>query len=80
MNENAPADFRAVSLTTSCLNIRHKLMYVDDRQALPGMIDTDSDTRIYFCMKTQEQIGPDDEPVGPKFCVSGRGCFCAPAL
>jgi hypothetical protein len=80
MNEHSPADFRAVSLTVSCLNIRHKLMYVDDRQAMPGMIDIDSDTRIYFCTKTHEQLGPDDQPVGPAYCTGGRVCYCAPAI
>lgn len=72
-------DFRPVKLKLSCLNIRHKLMYVDERQAMPGTLDDESSTRIYFCTKTQEQLGPDDAPVGSKACVPGRGCHCAPA-
>ncbi|MBS0197153.1 MAG: hypothetical protein JSR77_10375 [Planctomycetes bacterium] len=71
-----PEDFRPVSLKVTCLHLRHKLMYVDERQNMPGMVDDESSTRIYFCTKTQEQLGPDDAPVGAKFCNPGRGCFC----
>lgn len=67
-------DFRPVQLEQTCLCLRHKLMYVDDRQKLPGMVDAESSTRIYFCTKTQEQLGPDDQPVNPKACVAGRPC------
>jgi hypothetical protein len=49
-------------------------MYVDDRQKLPGMVDAESSTRIYFCTKTQEPLGPDDQPVNPGACVAGRPC------
>jgi len=68
-------DFRPVVLQATCLNLRHKLMYVDDRQNMPGMVDAESSTRIYFCMKTQEQLGPDDLPVCPKDCNGTRSCF-----
>jgi hypothetical protein len=68
-------DFRPVELNVTCLNLRHKLMYVDDRQKLPGMVDAESSTRIYFCTRTQEQLGPDDEPVNPRQCCDGRACF-----
>lgn len=68
-------DFRPVQLTVTCLNLRHKLMYVDDRQKLPGLVDEESSTRVYFCTKTQEQLGPDDAPVCPKECTKGRACY-----
>ncbi|MCX5689610.1 MAG: hypothetical protein NTV94_07480 [Planctomycetota bacterium] len=68
-------DFRPVELNVTCLHLRHKLMYVDDRQKLPGMVDAESSTRIYFCTRTQEQLGPDDEPVNPQQCCDGRACF-----
>ncbi|MEY3232401.1 MAG: hypothetical protein ACOYPS_10105 [Phycisphaerales bacterium] len=67
-------DFRPVELRVTCLSLRHKLMYVDERQRLPGMVDAESSTRIYFCTKTQEQIGPDDQPVHPDACTSARSC------
>lgn len=67
-------DFRPVELSITCLSLRHKLMYVDDRQKLPGMVDSESSTRIYFCTKTQEQLGPDDAPVNPQACSPERAC------
>ncbi len=67
-------DFRPVELRVTCLSLRHKLMYVDERQKMPGMVDAESSTRIYFCTKTQEQLGPDDLPVNPEACIPGRAC------
>ena len=69
-----------VKLQVSCVNIRHKLMYVDEAQAAPGMVDDTSDTRIFFCIRTHDSLGPDNESVSPKLCHPGRGCYCgAPA-
>lgn len=71
MNWDAPLD-----LKPCCLNLRHKMMYCDPRQATPGLVDDRSDTRVYLCMLSQEVIGPDGKPVGPKSCCSsGRGCY-----
>lgn len=70
------SEFRTVSLQVSCQNLRHKLMYVDMRQNTPGLVDDSSDTRIFFCNKTQDQFGPDNEPVGPKDCSQSRSCYC----
>lgn len=67
---------RPVKLQASCLKLRHKLMYVDDRQSIPGLVDDSSDTRIFFCVKSQESLGPDGEAVSPRDCVAGRGCYC----
>ncbi|MHC4414705.1 MAG: hypothetical protein ACYS0G_05420 [Planctomycetota bacterium] len=68
-------DQRPVKLQVSCRHIRHKLMYVDERQTVPGLVDDSSDTRVFFCVKTQESLGPDSEPVSPDDCVAGRSCF-----
>lgn len=65
-----------LTLKTACLNLRHKLMYVDERQAAPGMVDDSSDTRIFFCIKTCDSLGPDSEPVSPRECTESRGCYC----
>lgn len=66
-----------LSLKTTCLNLRHKLMYVDERQSTPGMVDDSSDTRVFFCTKTCDSLGPDAEPVGPRDCTASRTCYCA---
>lgn len=75
---NATGEMRPVMLRVACMSLRHKLMYVDDRQSVPGMVDAESSTRIYFCNKTQEQLGPDDAPVNPVGCCAARACYCHP--
>lgn len=67
---------RPVKLQISCLNLRHKLMYVDERHAVRGMVDDSSKTRIFWCSKTQAVLGPDGEPVSPTECSAGRSCYC----
>ncbi|MHC4448024.1 MAG: hypothetical protein ACYSXF_09635 [Planctomycetota bacterium] len=69
-------DERPVRLQVACQSIRHKLMYVDERQGVPGLVDDSSDTRVFFCVKTQDSLGPDNEPVSPGDCVAGRSCYC----
>jgi hypothetical protein len=70
------SEFRPVNLHVSCLHIRHKLMYCDSRHAVPGMVDDSSSTRVFWCCKTQEVLGPDEAPVSPKECAAGRSCYC----
>ncbi|MCA9312492.1 MAG: hypothetical protein KDA21_14860 [Phycisphaerales bacterium] len=67
---------RDVSLKPACVHLRHKLMYVDERQATPGMVDDSSDTRVFFCGQTLEVLGQDGEPVGPRYCDPTRSCYC----
>ncbi len=67
-----------VRLEVTCLHLRHKLMYVDERQSAPGLVDDSSDTRVFFCMKSQDAIGPDDDPVAPDVCGAARACYCRP--
>ncbi|MBT8485933.1 MAG: hypothetical protein HKO59_01660 [Phycisphaerales bacterium] len=69
-------DVRPVRLQMSCLHLRHKLMYVDERQSAPGLVDDESDTRVFWCVKTQDALGPDHEPVSPTDCTRARGCYC----
>lgn len=69
-----------LKLVPCCQHLRHKLMYCDPRQAVPGAVDAESETRVYLCSKTQEVLGPDDQPVGPGDCATSRGCYCGSAL
>lgn len=70
-------DIQPVKLAPTCLNLRHKLMYVDQRHAQRGMVDADSDTRVYWCARTQDLLGPDGEPVDATSCgEGGRSCYC----
>ncbi|MHC4947770.1 MAG: hypothetical protein ACYTG1_05855 [Planctomycetota bacterium] len=64
-----------LQLKPCCLHLRHKLMYVDERHATPGYVDDSSDTRVFFCIRTQDALGPDGEPASPSDCQASRGCF-----
>jgi hypothetical protein len=76
MSGAANGEFRPVRLRVSCLHLRHKLMYCDERHATPGMVDDSSDTRVFWCVKTQENRGPDGGAVRPAECHAGRSCYC----
>ncbi|MFO0872834.1 MAG: hypothetical protein U0575_02530 [Phycisphaerales bacterium] len=60
----------------TCLNLRHKLMYVDVDHMRPGEVDITSETRQYWCQVSQDARGPDRGPVSPADCSAGRGCHC----
>lgn len=66
---------RPLALKPACVHLRHKMMYVDPRQATPGLVDDGSDTRVFLCLRTHEVLGPDDRPVGPGDCATGRACY-----
>lgn len=68
--------FAPVKLTVTCQHLRHKLMYVDERHATPGLVDDSSTTRVFLCLKSHESLGPDGEPVSPTDCSSSRACYC----
>jgi len=71
-------DVRPVVLNDCCVHLRHKMMYCDARQMTPGRVDDSSDTRVFYCVKTMQALGPDGETVSPKECASGnRACFRA---
>jgi hypothetical protein len=72
MNDPPP-----VKLQKACAHIRHKLMYSEKSHAVRGMVDDSSDTTVFFCIKTFDGLGPDDQPVSPGDCAPGRSCFCA---
>ncbi len=65
-----------VNLVPACLHLRHKMMYVDDRHSRIGAVDDSSDTRVFFCVLSQEVLGPDGTPASPTECTPDRRCFC----
>ena len=67
---------RPVQLQASCMKLRHKLMYIDARHTQRGVVDDSSETRIFWCSKTQDSLGPDGEQVNPECCSASRTCFC----
>ena len=60
----------------TCVNLRHKLMYVDSDHMQPGLVDDSSTTRQYWCQRTQDARGPDGAPVSPQACSASRECHC----
>jgi len=70
-------DESPTNLKPCCRHIRHKLKYCDARHDAPNLVDDSSDTRVFFCIKTFDALGPDNEPVSPDDCAGARECFCA---
>lgn len=68
-------DLKPVRLRAACLHLRHKMMYCDERHAAPGLVDDGSDTRVFFCIKTQDPLGPDAKAACPSDCTPGRVCY-----
>ena len=65
-----------IKLNPACRHLRHKMMYVDERHSRIGMVDDSSDTRVFFCVLSQDPLGPDGEPVSPSDCTLSRDCYC----
>ena len=68
---------RPVNLKVACMNLRHKMMYCDERQTTPGMVDDSSSTRVFFCILSHDSLGPDGRPAAPTLCSPDRNCYCA---
>ena len=45
---------KPLNLKPCCLHLRHKMMSCDERQNIPGLVDSESDTRVYYCLKSHE--------------------------
>lgn len=57
-----------------CRHLRCKGMFVSGgRPDEPDMLPYDA--TIWWCSRTQKQVGPDDQPCHDSECVQGRGCF-----
>lgn len=69
------SDTKPLNLQPTCVHLRHKMMYIDPRQAREGFVDVDSDTAVHFCNHTLDCLGKDDAPVGPRSCQPGRSCY-----
>ena len=66
-----------LDLKPACVHLRHKMMYCDARQETPGLVSDASQSTVFFCTKTFESLGPDDEPVSPEDCGTDRPCHKA---
>ncbi len=65
-----------IRLEVACVNMRHKMMFCDDRHAHPGRVDTsEGRSHVFYCSRTQDSLGPDNEPVSTRECSPDRSCY-----
>ena len=57
-----------------CSKLRTKTMYLNVDYRSEGDEPGCNNTAVYWCLKTQQALGPDDNPVCPEDCRAGRGC------
>lgn len=59
-----------------CEFLRTKMQHcaAEDMRAGPGFVRV-TDTATYWCDKTAESFGPDDQPGAPELCQPGRACY-----
>lgn len=69
-----------IRLEVACLHMRHKMMFCDERHAEFGRVDTNPQRHhVLYCTKTQDALGPDNNPVSLGECAPGRRCYCRPS-
>jgi hypothetical protein len=59
----------APALHLPCRHLRCKEMYYQ------GIEDDEYSSGAYWCARTQEPLGPDNEIAGKNDCCSGRPCY-----
>jgi hypothetical protein len=61
-----------------CRRLRTKRAFGSYSGNLYSWQSGDSTTAVYWCLRTMETVGPDDNFAHPHACTNGRGCFEAP--
>lgn len=54
-----------------CKNLRSKEMYYEPAP----FVENEFSSSIYWCMRTQDCIGPDTQAVDCEECTPGRECY-----
>ena len=66
-----------VTVGVHCLRLRTKSMYIQAVLDPAERTFYDSyDQTAWWCVLTQNGLGPDRQPVRPDDCCEGRGCCC----
>ena len=55
-----------------CENLRWKGLYIDQ-----GLSESQSGDRLFWCVKTQNCLGPDGKEVDDLECSPARSCYRA---
>ncbi len=66
---NSPKD--TDRFQTPCRFLRNKEMYYQ----ADGLAEDGFASGLFWCQKTQENVGPDRKPAGKAECCPGRSCF-----
>ena len=77
---NIPLPTIKKEIPTVCRLLRTKnsfANYGDDSDVAPWQLG-ESDTAVYWCLKTMQHAGPDDGYAHPQHCLAGRACYRAP--
>jgi hypothetical protein len=69
MQDNPIQSADSVTPQCFCRHLRCKEMYYQ------GPIDDEFSSGIFWCVKTQENAGPDGCPCGKCECGPSRGCY-----
>jgi O-glycosyl hydrolase len=69
MNESQKSSEIASSATTPCRHLRCKEMFYQ------GSTDGEFSSGIYWCVKTQENTGPDGQSCSKCECGPERACY-----
>ena len=75
MSDSQTDEPTRLKLIETCVNLRHKNMYVMTEHMHRGLVDDSSSTRCFWCVLSQDERGPDRKGVAPDTCSGGRGCF-----
>ena len=57
-----------------CSKLRTKTMYLNVDYRREADVPGCGGTAVFWCLKTQECLGPDDVQANPDACRSPRGC------
>jgi hypothetical protein len=77
---NIPLPTIKKEIPTVCRLLRTKnsfANYGDDSDVAAWQLG-ESDTAVYWCLKTMQHAGPDDGYAHPHHCLAGRSCYRAP--
>ena len=77
---NIPLPTIKKEIPTVCRMLRTKnafANYGDDSDVAPWQL-AESDTAVYWCLKTMQHAGPDDGYAHPHHCLAGRTCYRPP--
>ena len=77
---NIPLPTLKKEIPTVCRLLRTKnsfANYGEDSDVAPWQLG-ESDTAVYWCLKTMQHAGPDDGYAHPHHCLASRSCYRAP--